>query len=475
MTSTPAVRTAARALLLAGAAVVAYLMLSLLDEPARADAGGLDRGPGQATRPAATLPDRATEPPRGGRPPAATRVPSDDRALPVIGDLLGVVGDTSDRDGTPDRGGGQDGDRIPGPAGTGAGDGTPAPAAGDLGGDGESADRGDTADAARVREETAHHPRDLPGGVHTGPAVDLVSVAGPTTLDTADQPANGTDRMPPEGVDRPGPVAAIATLVRQPITSATAAPGLTPGNIAAVSGSAGDILVAATGGPGGVLAAAGVGPGGVLAAAGVGPGGVLVAASDTLAAAIRPLIETVRATVTAVTAAIPLEPVLRLVLATTGAALPTAPHQPDATPVPPASSPVPPPAAAPAVEASPADTAAPRPEAVTAVAGRSAGRSAGVAGPWGGATSSITTPPLRRDAIRGTAGGAAAPAPGSGLGGGCVPGGCAHTMDVITGAGQPLVMPAVLAVRPAAAGRLVAPAAGPDFAGRLPGVAPLPG
>jgi hypothetical protein len=101
---------------------------------------------------------------------------------------------------------------------------------------------------------------------------------------------------------------------------------------------------------------------------------------------------------------------------------------------------------------------------------------AAVIGPRVGVASGITKPPWPPvAAVRGAAGLATEPdAPGSGLGG-CLPSGCAHTSDAISPAGHPLVLPAVLAVRPDVRGLLVAPPTGPAFPGRLPGVAPLPG
>ncbi|WP_173068510.1 hypothetical protein [Phytohabitans houttuyneae] len=98
---------------------------------------------------------------------------------------------------------------------------------------------------------------------------------------------------------------------------------------------------------------------------------------------------------------------------------------------------------------------------------------AAMIGPRVGANSSITKPPQQPfAAVRART---EPVVPGPGLGGGCVPGGCAHTSDAISAGGQPLVLPAVLTVRPDVRGGLVAPPAGLPFAGRLPGVAPLPG
>jgi hypothetical protein len=163
------------------------------------------------------------------------------------------------------------------------------------------------------------------------------------------------------------------------------------------------------------------------------------------------------------------EPVLRVVYATTGAVLGPVVGQ------------VPPPAVPGPLAPRDQEAALDPPQAppTTAVPAREAGAvvKAGIAaGPRFGTESSLTKPPRATAAAgRVAAIGGAASAPGpSGLGG-CVPAGCAHTTDAVGAAGQPLVLPSPLAVRPDAPGSLVARPAGLVHAGRLPGVDPLPG
>ncbi|MDQ7903913.1 hypothetical protein RB614_05180 [Phytohabitans sp. ZYX-F-186] len=180
---------------------------------------------------------------------------------------------------------------------------------------------------------------------------------------------------------------------------------------------------------------------------------------------LEPVLRVVQVTVTAVLE--PIEPIL-------GGLLPgqPGPAEPDGQGIPPEEAPgAEPPAAAPQGAGTPAPSKAaagtPKP------AGVPRWTTAG-AGPWIGG-GRVTAAPEKTTAAPDAAGAGTVPTPSGAGFAGCALGGCAHTSDAINAGGQPLVLPAALAVRPDVRGRLVTPPTDPTFTGRLPGVAPAPG
>ena len=398
-----------RALLLAGAAVAAYLLLSLFDDPARADGGGLDLLPHPPDRPATTLPAPAG---------AMAKAARNDRVPPVVRDLIGAGG-TPRAPATDIPGGGESG-RHSTPVGGRRQPGTPGGAGGSDRRPGDGHGRKDTPVGAAgdgSRKGARQGAGDGPEG--TRPATPTPALADPTGALTGTLRVTATPSTAVTSADTTG--APTGTL--QDATAAVLADALRVTGVTRT-------LTAVT--------------------------------TAVLADTTRALTDTLRATTAAA-----LEPVFRLVEATTTpepAEAPavsgqTTPGDDEITPAQP-----PPAATTPAPEA-----AAPAPP-VTAPA-RARGVAAAGSPAW--AASGVSTPPRRHAAARAVAMGWS-PVPGSGFGG-CVPTGCAHTTDVITGGGQPLVLPTVLAVRPEARGHLVAPPSGAPFAGRMPGVSPLPG